>query len=100
LSDFQGLLAFGDVAANTRKMSFRYSLLCGMAFDAVDAVVRPRRIKIVNPVGFYIFKSQIGGIPYIVVVKKRSVIRTFFLQSLIPPFRISEFIIEKRCNYY
>jgi hypothetical protein len=32
------LPAFGVVAAYTRKMSFRYSELCGTASDAVDAV--------------------------------------------------------------
>jgi hypothetical protein len=53
-------------------MSFRYSELCGTAFDAVDAV------KLEIPLGFYIFENQNGTIPYIVVVKKRSVIRTFF----------------------
>jgi hypothetical protein len=49
LSDFQGLPASGCVAADTRKMLFRYSRLCGTASDAVDAVILPRRIKIGNP---------------------------------------------------
>jgi len=39
-------------------MSFRYSLLCGTAIDAVDAM------KLEIPQGFYIFESQIGRIPY------------------------------------
>ena len=38
LSDCRGLPAFGGVAAYTRKMSFRYSQLCGTASDTVDAV--------------------------------------------------------------
>ena len=38
LSDCRGLPASGCVAADTRKMSFRYSQLCGTASDAVDAV--------------------------------------------------------------
>jgi len=38
LSDCRGLPASGVVAADTRKMSFRYSQLCGTASDAVDAV--------------------------------------------------------------
>jgi hypothetical protein len=40
---FPGLLflnlAIVEVAADTRKMSFRYSQLCWMASDAVDAVI-------------------------------------------------------------
>jgi hypothetical protein len=35
--------------ADTRKVSFRYSFLCGMASDKVDAVILPRRIKIGIP---------------------------------------------------
>ncbi len=31
-----------------------------------------------------------------VVVNKRSVIRTFFLQSIIPAFRVSKFIYKKK----
>jgi len=38
LSDCRGLPAFGGVAAYTRKMTFRYSQLCGTVSDAVDAV--------------------------------------------------------------
>jgi len=38
LSDCRGLPAFGGVAVATRKMTFRYSVLCGMSPDAVDAV--------------------------------------------------------------
>jgi hypothetical protein len=33
-------------------------------------------------------------------VKKRSVIRTFFLHPLIPAFRISKLIFEKRYNKF
>jgi hypothetical protein len=32
--------------------------------------------------------------------KERSVYRTVFLQPLIPAFRISELIFEKRCNAF
>ena len=38
LSDCRGLPAFGGVAVATRKMIFRYSFLCGMSSDEVDAV--------------------------------------------------------------
>jgi len=38
LSDCRGLPASGCVAADTRKMLFRYSQLCGTASDAVDVV--------------------------------------------------------------
>jgi hypothetical protein len=34
--------------ADTRKMLFRYSRLCGTASDVVDAVILLRRIKIGN----------------------------------------------------
>jgi len=50
------LSASGAIAADTRKMSFRYSQLCGTVSDAVDAVTRLRRIKIGNPAGFQILK--------------------------------------------
>ena len=62
LSDCRGLLAFGDVAADTRKMPFRYSLLCGTASDAVDAVTLQRRIKIGNPGGFQTYKIKTDAI--------------------------------------
>ena len=39
LSDCRGLPASGCVAADTRKMLFRYSQLCGTASDTVDAVI-------------------------------------------------------------
>ena len=38
LSDCRGLPASGCVAADTRKMSFRYSQLCRTASDTVDVV--------------------------------------------------------------
>jgi len=38
LSDCRGLPAFGGVAAATRKMTFRYSVLCGMSSGAGYAV--------------------------------------------------------------
>jgi len=39
------LPASGVVAADTRKMSFRYSQLCGTGSDAVDAVITPEADK-------------------------------------------------------
>jgi len=63
LSDFQGLSASGEVAADTRKMLFRYSRLCGTASDAVDAVILLRRIKIGNPLWFQIIEIQNVRIP-------------------------------------
>jgi len=56
LSDCRGLPAFGSVAADTRKMSLRYSRLYETESDAVDAVILLRRIKIGNPKGFQILK--------------------------------------------
>ena len=41
-------------AADTRKMSFRYSLLCGTAFDAVGAV------KLEIPKGFIFSKVKLA----------------------------------------
>ena len=38
MSDCRGLSASGVVVADTMKMSFCYSQLCGTASDAVDAV--------------------------------------------------------------
>jgi len=63
LSDFQGLPASGCVAADIRKMLFRYSRLCGTASDAVDAVILLRRIKIGNPKGFQILEIKNRRIP-------------------------------------
>jgi hypothetical protein len=63
LGDFQGLPASGEVAADTRKMLFRYSVLCGTASDAVDALILLRRIKIGNPEGFQIIEIQNVRIP-------------------------------------
>jgi len=54
LSDFQGLPASGCVAADTRKMLFRYSCLCGTASDAVDAV------KLEIPKGFKFLKLKMA----------------------------------------
>jgi len=45
LSDCRGLPASGCVAADTRKMLFRYSELCGTVSDAVDAVITPEADK-------------------------------------------------------
>ena len=45
MSDCRGLSASGAIAADTRKMSFRYSQLCGTASDAVDAVITPEADK-------------------------------------------------------
>jgi hypothetical protein len=45
--------------ADIRKMSFRYSLVCGTASDAADAVILLRRIKIGKPKGFQILKINI-----------------------------------------
>ena len=49
-------------AIDIRKMSFRYSFLCGMASDTIDMVILPRRIKIGNPFGFQILEIKNAGI--------------------------------------
>ena len=49
MSDCRGLSASGVVVADTMKMSFCYSQLCGTASDAVDAIIILRRVKIGNP---------------------------------------------------
>ena len=49
-------------AIDIRNMSFRYSFLCGMASDTIDALILPRRIKIENPFGVQILENQNGRI--------------------------------------
>jgi hypothetical protein len=59
------LPASGEVAANTRKMSVCYPPEgfggCKTAYNSVDAVIPPRRIKIGNPLGFKLLKFKMAA---------------------------------------